>query len=151
MTKRRELKRQSVFSVRITNSVDDGFLKWLNQLHDQGLLQRHAVEGLYVQYAQKLQIPGRWVSTPTETMMSLPRELLGYVLQRQLDEDEVLPQRTEAIKRESFRLEPQENVLSAPVVVTSQDEHKAFEGGTTEPADGENAALRSAFSFLNDD
>ena len=151
MTKRRELKRQSVFSVRITNSVDDGFLKWLNQLHDQGLLQRHAVEGLYVQYAQKLQIPGRWVSTPTETMMNMPRELLGYVVQRQLEENEVSPQRTESIKRESLRPEPQGNVLIAPVVATSQDDHEAFEADTTERTNGENAALRSAFSFLNDD
>jgi len=131
--------------------VDDGFLKWLNQLHDQGLLQRHAVEGLYVQYAQKLQIPGRWVSTPTETLMNMPRELLGYMVQRQLDGNAVSPGRTEAIKRESVILEPQENVLSAPVVVESQDDHKALESGTPERTDRENAALRSAFSFLNDD
>ena len=76
MTKRKDLHRQSVISIRITNDIDDGFLKWMNELHSKGSLQRMAIEGLYMMYAKELQIPGRWIHVPMESKGVVSRDVL---------------------------------------------------------------------------
>ncbi|MCF8568239.1 hypothetical protein LLE49_26305 [Alicyclobacillus tolerans] len=137
MPKYRKLRRQSVFSVRITNNVDDGFLKWLNQVHGRGLLQRMALEGLYLQYAQQLEVPGRWVPTPTQTWMDTPREALGYMVLHQERIEMTQP------------LESKDKIQT----VSPNDEGDKVNDLSTESTDHsvENPALKSAFDFLNDD
>lgn len=76
MTKRKDLHRQSVISIRITNDIDDGFLKWMNELHSKGLLQRMAIEGMYMMYSKEVQIPGRWIHVPLESAGGIPRDVL---------------------------------------------------------------------------
>ena len=76
MTKRKDLHRQSVISIRITNDIDDGFLKWMNELHSKGSLQRMAIEGLYMMYSKELQIPGRWIHVPMESKGVISRDVL---------------------------------------------------------------------------
>lgn len=135
MSKTRELKRQSVFSVRITNNVDDGFLAWLNQTHERGWLQRQAIEGLYLQYAQQMSLPGQWVPTPTKALMDMPREALGYMALFQ-ESTEALESNTEVQEvSPNDDTDTQSNELSAE----TKDNLMA------------NPALESAFDFLDDD
>lgn len=143
MSKIRELKRQSVFSVRITNHVDDGFLAWVNQVHGQGLLQRMALEGLYLQYSKELSIPGRWVPTLNKTMMEIPREILSYITTNPDSiAEKVQYGEPEAQPPARSSLGEQIPVQSTPVAESPED------SGTNS---AENPALQSAFDFLNDD
>ena len=131
--KRKALHRQSVFSVRITNDVDDGFLKWINDLHDEGVLQRTAFEGLYMVYSKQLEIPGRWVHTPNPSTATLHREILGLMSLSETDQ--------------STRNPSPEAVAPTLVAPQSDQQSKAEETSEYVNQDALNAALR----FLEDD
>jgi len=133
----RELHRQSIFSVRITNDVDDGFLKWINGLNGRDILARTALEALYMAYSNQLELPGRWVPTPTAQMSQLPREVLGYIAG--------VPSQSEESKANSI-------VNSEPVrEAAQQSTNQPLEQPLVPPSNVDNEALRAAMRFLDDD
>lgn len=84
MPKRKEtLKRQDSFTVRIPDDMDEGCLRWLNDVRQKRVLQRVVIEAIHVLYEKNYSIPGKWIPLSPKTGKNVDRELLRWVVKTQ--------------------------------------------------------------------